>query len=275
MQREERLDPEVATVRVVDDDESFRRSIIRLLEASGFAARGYGCAGEFLLSDAINHPGCILLDIAMPGPSGIDVLKALRARRSVLPIIFVTGRDDVLTSVDVMKAGAVDYIVKPARAEKILSAVTQALERNARDRLVQAEMTELHSRFAQLTSLERSIFHGIADSKLNKQLAAELGTCERTIKAQRARMLRKMRIRSVPELIRAAKLLEEHAAQEDAWKREMSALSPPSYSFAPVIEDDMLYQGLSGLGPAVLAESGEGPRGGQGPRVVPCQTQGG
>lgn len=205
---------EIPRIHVVDDDESFRNSVVRFLRLNGFESKGYACVGEFLLADALDHPGCILLDIAMPGPSGIDMLKALRARRSGPPIVFVTGRNDIGTSVDVMKSGAIDYIVKPASAERILAGVRKALERDARDRAAQDEVLKLHSRFDQLTAVERSIFRGIAANRLNKQLAGEIGACERTIKAQRASIRRKLKIRSVPEFIRAAKLLEDDAERE-------------------------------------------------------------
>jgi FixJ family two-component response regulator len=197
-----------ASVRVVDDDDSFRTSMTRLLRAAGLNAMGYRCAGEFLMADAVDLPGCILLDIAMPGPSGVDLLKALVSRKSAPPIIFVTGRDDVLTSVDVMKSGAVDYIVKPAGAERVLTSVRRAIEIDAQQRATRRELSELRTRFEQLTDVERAVFFGIVRNKLNKQLAAELGACERTIKAQRARMMEKLQISSLPELVRAARLLE-------------------------------------------------------------------
>jgi FixJ family two-component response regulator len=197
-----------ASVRVVDDDDSFRTSMTRLLRAAGLHAMGYRCAGEFLMADTVDLPGCILLDISMPGPSGVDLLKALVSRRSTPPIIFVTGRDDVLTSVDVMKSGAVDYIVKPVGAERVLTSVRKAIEIDAQQRAARRELSELRARFEQLTDAERAVFFGIVRNKLNKQLAAELGACERTIKAQRARMMEKLQISSLPELVRAAKLLE-------------------------------------------------------------------
>jgi FixJ family two-component response regulator len=204
---------ESASVRVVDDDDSFRTSMTRLLRTAGLNAMGYRCAGEFLMADTVDLPGCILLDISMPGPSGVDLLKALVSRKSAPPIIFVTGRDDVLTSVDVMKSGAVDYIVKPAGAERVLTSVRKAIEIDAQRRAVRRELGELRGRFEQLTDVERAVFFGIVHNKLNKQLAAELGACERTVKAQRARMMEKLQISSLPELVRAAKLLEGSGAE--------------------------------------------------------------
>ncbi len=196
-------------VHVIDDDDSFRRSMLRILHASGYAALGYGCAGEFLL--ALNGEaaaGCILLDITMPGPSGIDLLHGLIQRGSAPPILFLTARDDVMTSVEAIKQGAFDYIVKPVSAERVLAVVARALEVAARRASAQRELRVLHSRFALLTDTEKTIFAGVLSHRLNKQMAGDLGTCERTVKAMRARMMAKLRVDTVPELVRVAALLE-------------------------------------------------------------------
>lgn len=203
-------------VHVVDDDDSFRASVIRLLHANCVAAIGYRCAGEFLLANPLEDPGCILLDITMPGPSGMELLRALRSRRIALPIVLLTGYDDVSTSVDAMKAGAIDYIVKPAPGERILQAVEKALARSASMRAAEREMSDLRKRFDELNPLERKILSGIMNSRLNKQLAADLGSCERTIKARRARIRSKLQIRSLPDLVRASRLLEEYEKEKGA-----------------------------------------------------------
>jgi len=198
-----------SVVHVIDDDDSFRRSMLRILHASGYAALGYGCAGEFLL--ALNGEaaaGCILLDITMPGPSGIDLLHGLMQRGSAPPILFLTARDDVMTSVEAIKQGAFDYIVKPASAERVLAVVARALEVAARRASAQSELRVLHSRFALLTDTEKAIFAGVLSHRLNKQMAGDLGTCERTVKAMRARMMAKLSVDTVPELVRVARLLE-------------------------------------------------------------------
>lgn len=169
---------------------------------------GYGCAGEFLLAFHREAAGCILLDISMPGPSGIDLLRGLMQRGSAPPILFVTARDDVMTSVDAMKQGAFDYIVKPVSAERVLSVVARALQVDARRTNAQRELRELYSRFALLTETERAIFAGVLSHRLNKQMAGDLDTCERTVKAMRARMMTKLRAETVPELVRVAALLE-------------------------------------------------------------------
>ena len=204
-----------SVVHVVEDDDSFRNSLLRMLAVHDVAAVGYRCAGEFLLADALHQPGCVLLDITMPGPSGIDVLKALHAKRAIPPVIFLTGCDDIDTSVDAMKAGAVDYLVKPADCDKLLHAIEKALAIDAERRASHKEIVDLRKRFDQLNTMERRILAGIMNNRLNKQLAAELGSCERTIKAQRARIRSKLRIRSLPDLVRASMLLEQCVDEDE------------------------------------------------------------
>lgn len=195
-------------VHVIDDDDSFRTSILRILRTQGHRVVGYRCAGEFLLRLHGEASGCILLDITMPGPSGIDLLRALQQRGSAPPIIFVTARDDIMTSVDAMKQGAFDYIVKPAPADRLLAVVDQALRVDANRVAALTELRTAHSRFASLTSAERAIFIGVIAHRLNKQMAGDLGACERTIKALRARMMAKLHAHTVPELVRVATVLE-------------------------------------------------------------------
>ncbi|MFL6547617.1 MAG: response regulator transcription factor [Povalibacter sp.] len=204
----------IPVVHVVEDDDSFRNSLIRMLTAHGIAAVGYRCAGEFLLADVLDTPGCILLDVSMPGPSGLDLLRALSNKRTTPPpIIFLTGHDDVSTTVDAMKWGALDYLVKPADVGRLLQSVQKAIDLDAHRRAERRELIELRQRFDQLTPLERRILAGIMNNRLNKQLAAEFGACERTIKAQRARIRRKLQIRSLPDLVRASRLLERYESE--------------------------------------------------------------
>ena len=195
-------------VHVIDDDDSFRRGMLRILQALGYAAVGYGCAGEFLLAVRRELAGCILLDISMPGPSGIDLLHGLMQRGSVSPTIFVTARDDVMTSVNAMKMGAFDYLVKPVSAERLSVVVERAMRVDAQRVAARHELQGLCSRFARLTDSEHTIFVGVAAHRLNKQMAGDLGTCERTIKALRARMMAKLNLTTVPEVVRAAAMLE-------------------------------------------------------------------
>jgi FixJ family two-component response regulator len=197
-----------ASVQVIDDDDSFRRSMTRMLDAAGFVAVGYRCAAEFLMGYSRTGNACILLDISMPGPSGIDLLKALMARDGAPPVIFVTGRDDVITTIDVMKWGAFSYLLKPIGAETLLPAVRAALRADEQRCALRNDLNQLRARFATLGDVERAIFNGVVNNRLNKQLAAELGVCERTIKAQRARMFEKLEIQTVPELVRMARMLQ-------------------------------------------------------------------
>lgn len=206
-------------VHVIDDDDGFRVSMTRLLSAAGFEAAGYRCAADFLLvQGCATVSGCLLLDISMPGPSGIDLLNALAARESPPPVIFVTGRDDVRTTVRVMKSGALDYVVKPVRARDILPRVRTALLLDAEQREAKQKIKSIRARFGSLTPAERSIFDGIMRDRLNKQLAADLGICERTIKNLRSRMLRKLQVRNIPELVKMARCLgesDQHAPPRD------------------------------------------------------------
>lgn len=196
-------------VHVIDDDDSFRNSLIRMLLAAGLPASGYRCAGEFLLAQGAAISGCILLDISMPGPSGLELMKALAARDCAPAVIFVTALDDLATTVDMMKLGAIDYLIKPVPFEMTIGAVVRALDVDARRRTAHRELQELRGRFESLTPAERTIFHGIVYNRLNKQLAADLGASERTIKVRRARLFRKLRVSNIPDLVRMAKLLED------------------------------------------------------------------
>ncbi|WP_221304340.1 response regulator transcription factor [Povalibacter uvarum] len=194
-------------VHVVDDDDSFRTGLTRVLNASGLHAIGYRCAGEFLLSDAASSPGCVVLDVSMPGPSGIELMDALSLRESAPPVIFVTGCTDVQTSVHAMKSGAVDFLTKPVRTDTLLDRVKRAIDLDRERRNARQEVRELRERYESLTSREQSVFLGVIAGALNKQLAVELDTCERTIKTHRARMMTKLRAASLADLVRIARVL--------------------------------------------------------------------
>ena len=203
-------------VHVVDDDDSFRTGLTRVLTASGLKAVGYRCAGEFLLSDAAATPGCVVLDVCMPGPSGVELLDALASRESAPPVIFVTGCSDVSVSVHAMKAGAVDFLTKPVKAEALLKSVRLAISLDMERRAAQRENRELRARYATLSEREQAVFIGVVRGALNKQLAVELDTCERTIKTHRARMMAKLHANSLADLVRAAKLLGLAETEEAA-----------------------------------------------------------
>lgn len=187
-------------IHVVDDDEPLRTALLRLLLASGFEARGYGSAGDFLMTPPPDRPGCVLLDVRMPGPSGLDLQAALRERNITLPVIFLTGHADVSSSVRAMKTGAVDFLTKPVERETLFDAVGRALGLDAAERAARAEAVRLRSRFATLTPREREVFELVVGGRLNKQIAGQLGIAERTVKADRAQVLAKLGVGSAAEL---------------------------------------------------------------------------
>jgi len=191
-------------IHVVDDDPSFRTAMTRLLRAAKYEVRGYASAAEFLDSDPFTEPGCILLDLKMPGASGLDLQQSLERMEERLPIIFLTGYGDIPASVRAMRAGAVDFLTKPVRREKLLPAVQSALALDAKERAARAVSRELRVRYENLTPREREVLAHIVGGKLNKQVAFDLGTAERTIKAHRASIMEKLCVQSVAELARLA-----------------------------------------------------------------------
>ena len=200
-------------VHVVDDDNSVRTGVVRLLKAAGYEARGYSSAGEFLLNRSEeNGPGCVVLDVRMPGPSGLELQDALARLEVPLPIVFLTGHGDIPMSVRAMKAGAIDFLTKPVSREALLGAVKNALARGAATRAARALAQTLRTRYETLTPREREVFAGVVAGKLNKAIAYELGTAERTIKAHRAQVMEKMQVASVAELVHVAEQLREGSA---------------------------------------------------------------
>jgi FixJ family two-component response regulator len=195
-------------VHVVDDDESLRTALLRLLKGSGFEAIGYGSTGEFLLHHPPDRHGCILLDIYLPGgPSGLELNAVLKNQGIHLPVVFMTGHADVASSVAAMKSGAIDFLEKPIVPEALLDAVAKALVHDASARSERHERAELRAAVSRLSERERQVFESIASGQLNKQIAAGLGVTERTIKAQRASIMSKLGVNSVAELGRFAERL--------------------------------------------------------------------
>ena len=191
-------------IHVVDDDESLRISLVELLQAAGFEARGYASPGEFLLDPLPDRPGCVLLDMRLPGPSGLDLQAALRRRDVALPIIFLTGHADVATSVKAMKAGAVDFLEKPVGRDLLIDALDRALARDDAQRVARDNEHRRSTRLAVLTPRERAVFDRVVAGKLNKQIADELALSLRTVKAYRAQLMEKLGVTSAAELGRLA-----------------------------------------------------------------------
>jgi FixJ family two-component response regulator len=192
------------TIHVVDDDESLRASMIELLDAAGFRARGYASTGDFLLKPPPDEPGCLLLDVRLPGPSGLDLQAGMERLGIDLPVIFLTGYADVPTSVRAMKAGAVDFLEKPVTREILLAAIRRALEDDTARRSAREDARRRSTRLEMLTAREREIFDRVVEGKLNKQIADELGVSLRTVKAYRAQLMTKLGVNSAAELGRLA-----------------------------------------------------------------------
>jgi len=197
----------VPVVHVVDDDESLRTAITRLLRAAGFAVHAHASATEFLLGARADVPSCVVLDIRMPGPSGLDLQEALARSDEPLPVVFLTGYGDVAMSVRAMKSGAVDFLTKPVTGRVLLSAVRNALARDGERRAARDRLRTLHSCYETLTPREREVFTQVVAGKLNKQVAAALLVSERTVKAHRAQVMKKMQVESLAELVRVADML--------------------------------------------------------------------
>lgn len=194
-----------AIVHVVEDDKAFATGICRLLRALGYAERHYTSAGDFLLAPIADAPGCVLIDVYLPGPNGFELQAALTTRQIPLPVVFMSGRADVPMSVRAMKAGAIDFLQKPIDRGTLARAICAAITGSVELRRIREELRYRQACYERLTKRELEVFHRVVDGKLNKQIAGELGAAERTIKAHRAQVMQKMCVSSVAELVRAAK----------------------------------------------------------------------
>ena len=195
-------------VHVVDDDASFRTAIERRLTLAGYQVATYPSAQQLLdrLPDE-NEPGCVLLDVRIPGLSGPELQGRLNALGSMLPIVFLTGYADTPTTVRAIKAGAEDFLTKPVEPEQLLGAIERALARHAIVRGERHRLREIRALLSTLTARERQVFDLVVRGKLNKQIAHELGTTERTIKAHRHQVMEKMKVQSLAELVTMAERL--------------------------------------------------------------------
>jgi FixJ family two-component response regulator len=190
-------------VHVIEDDESSRIAASRLLAHAGYAVRVYSTGAEFLAQPP-TEAGCIVLDLRLPGPSGLDLQQQLTAAENPLPIVFLTGHGDVSKSVRAMKAGAVDFLTKPVDASDLLDAVARAIARDAENRAVRARQHDARARYSRLTPREREVFAHLISGQLNKQIGYDLGISERTTKIHRGQVLEKMQADSIADLVRLA-----------------------------------------------------------------------
>jgi FixJ family two-component response regulator len=192
---------EAPCVSVVDDDALVRKSLERLLRSAGFAVRSFPSSRDFLEQNHAAAAACLVLDLSMPDGGGLELQRELARRGDGCPVVFLTGRGDVPSSVEAMKAGAVDFLTKPVEREKLLAAVRIAIGRGAAARAVREAREGVERCLAALTPREREVLDGVVAGKLNKQIAAELGTAEKTVKVHRARVMKKMGAGSLAQLV--------------------------------------------------------------------------
>jgi RNA polymerase sigma factor (sigma-70 family) len=191
-----------AKIFLVDDDDSVRHALQRLIRSAGYSVHAFGSAQEFLASGYQSAgPACLVLDVSMPGVSGQELYRELQRLKVILPVIFITGHGDIAMGVAAMKAGAADFLPKPIDEKELLRAIGNALSRAIREREEKEERDSIYARLDSLTNREREVLPPLVAGMLNKQIAAELGIVEKTVKVHRARLMRKMKVQSVAELV--------------------------------------------------------------------------
>lgn len=220
-----------STIHIVEDEPAVLRSMMRVLSTTGHEIRGYGSSEEFLsrkdaaVDTDADADGCIVMDLCLPGMTGLDLQQQLLARGQAQPIVFVTGKADVTTSVRAMRAGACNFLLKPVEAEALIESVQEALQRSAFERRRKARQDLVQARLATLTPRERQVFQSVAAGLMNKQIAAQFGVGEKTIKVHRGRVMHKMGAQTVAQLVRMAEQVRSTADSAD--EDDVFRASPP------------------------------------------------
>ena len=203
-------------VFVVDDDPGLRQSLARLIRSAGMEVKTFASPQELLDQGPPPGPGCLILDVHLPGLNGLELQQELAARKISTPIIFITGQGDIPTSVKAMKGGAIDFLTKPFKASDLLAGIQEAFNKDRQFRTTQIEIDQIQDRLHSLTPREREVLNLVVTGMMNKQIAAELRASEKTIKVHRSRVMRKMQVASIADLVRAAERVKAESTVSNA-----------------------------------------------------------